>query len=184
MGSRRQREIVHQYAQNDRRILPLTGIPLGNIQAGMLWLDVYKKEPAEISFPADGESQNLYPFYDRWLDGFNLSQEFVILNQARALGYLSWLMAQTPLKNQKWKSAVAQIQVSLANETAPGKRSLQLTSSGLDLSGARIVWEAANQEPVFAKTFFLSPGKLGSQWVEAEAQLIDGRRIFAVTNFP
>jgi len=30
----------------------------------------------------------------------------------------------------------------------------------------------------------LSPGKVGSQWVEAEAQLIDGRRIFAVTNFP
>jgi hypothetical protein len=34
LGSRRQREIVHQYAQNDRRVLPPSGILLGNVQAG------------------------------------------------------------------------------------------------------------------------------------------------------
>src|SRR5207245_9508762 len=82
IGSKRQREIVHQYAQNDRRVLPPSGIPLGNIQAGMLWLDVYKKEPTEVSFPPDDDNSAPYPFYDRWVDGFNLSQEFVILNQA------------------------------------------------------------------------------------------------------
>ena len=32
LGCKRQREIVHLYAQNDRRVLPPTGIPLGNIQ--------------------------------------------------------------------------------------------------------------------------------------------------------
>jgi hypothetical protein len=35
LGSRRQREIVDQYAQNDRRVLPPSGIPIGNIQAGL-----------------------------------------------------------------------------------------------------------------------------------------------------
>lgn len=184
LGSRRQREIVHQYAQNDRRVLPPTGIPLGNIQAGMLWLDVYKKEPEEISFPPDDDTPNPYPFYDRWVDGFNLSQEFVILNQARALGYLCWLMARTPLKNQPWKSAVAQIQATPVNGSTRGELTCQLTSTGLDLSSARIVWEAANQEPVFGKTLTLVPGRLSSQWLEAEAQLIDGRRVFAATNLP
>jgi hypothetical protein len=180
LGTRRQREIVHQYAQNDRRVLPPSGIPLGNIQAGMLWLALYQKEPEEISFPPDDGSATPYPFYDRWVDGFNLSQEFVILNQARALGYLSWLMAQTPLKNQPWKSAVAQIQA----KPGPSQNTstCELACPGLDLGSARIVWEAANQEPVFGKKFPLTAAKLGAQWVEAEAQLVDGRRVFAVTN--
>jgi hypothetical protein len=48
---------------------------------------------------------------------------------------------------------------------------------------ARIVWEAANQEPVFGRTFSFAPARPGNQWIEAEAQLVDGRRVFAVTNF-
>jgi hypothetical protein len=184
LGSKRQFEIVHQYAQNDRRALPLTGVPLGNIQAGMLWLDLYKKEPLELSFPSDDDHSNPYPFYDRWLDGFNLSQEFVILNQARALGYLSWLMAQTSLKKQPWRSAAGQIQALPAKGDSPPRLTLTLSAPGIDLGTARIVWEAAGQEPGFGKTFSLAPAKLGTQWVEAEAQLVDGRRIFAVTNLP
>src|SRR5439155_20080075 len=127
LGTKRQREIVHQYAQNDRCVLPPSGIPLGNIQAGMLWLDVYKKEPEEISFPSDDESASPYPFYDRWVDGFNLSQEFVILNQARALGYLAWLMAQTPLKDQPWKAASAKIESLPATVASQTKLNLQLS---------------------------------------------------------
>jgi hypothetical protein len=111
LGWHRQREIVHQYAQNDRRVLPPSGIPLGNIQAGLGWIEIYKKELSELSFPTDGDSPSAYPFYDRWSDAFNLSQEFVILNQAKALACLSWLMAQTPLKTQPWKSATAIITI-------------------------------------------------------------------------
>src|SRR4029453_13934852 len=76
-GSQRQREIVHQYAQNDRWILPLTGIPLGNVQAGFAWLDLYKQVPGQLSFPPDTAEAGAYPFYDRWADAFNLTQEFV-----------------------------------------------------------------------------------------------------------
>src|SRR5207253_422137 len=54
---------------------------------------------------------------------------------------------------------------------------------GLDLSTARITWEARDQEPAFGSTFTFSPKNNGSQWVEVEAQLPDGRRVFATTNF-
>lgn len=86
LGWKRQREIVHQYAQNDRRILPPSGIPLGNLQSGFGWLDFYKEELGALSFPWDGAKENPYALYDRWGDSFNLQAEFVVVNQARALG--------------------------------------------------------------------------------------------------
>jgi len=54
----------------------------------------------------------------------------------------------------------------------------------IDLTGARIVWEARDQEPAFGRTFEFAPAHSGVQWVEAEAEWPDGRRAFAVTNFP
>ena len=183
LGSNRQREIVHQYAQNDRRVLPLTGIPLGNIQEGIAWTDRYKKEPGELSFPPDGAESNPYPFYDRWADAFNLSQEFVIIHQARALGYLAWLMAQSPLKNQPWKPQAGKltgIPVKPARNTA---FTTSLGAAGVDLASARLVWEAAGVEPTFGQTFSYTPTLTGPAWIEVEAQLPDGRRIFGVADF-
>jgi hypothetical protein len=181
LGWKRQREIVDQYAENDRHVLPPTGIPLGNIQAGFGWLEFYGQELGALSFPPDGDENAPYPFYDRWGDSFNLSTEFVILNQARGLAYLSWLMAQTPLKTQPWKSGAAQINfVNVASK----QKSAQISAGKTDLSQARIVWEARDQEPAFGKTFSFTPASSGSQWIEAEAQLPDGRRFFAVTNVP
>jgi hypothetical protein len=55
--------------------------------------------------------------------------------------------------------------------------------SGLDLTGARIIWEGRDQEPVFGSTFTFTPKNNGVQWVEAEAQWPDGRRVFATANF-
>jgi len=190
LGLKRQREIVDQYAQNDRRVLPPTGIPLGNIQAGMSWLNLYKKVPSELSFPSDSEGDLTYPFYDRWGDTFNLTQEFVIVNQARALAYQAWLMAQTSLKTQPWKSAVGRIRELLtkgltteAGGASVPAVSLVLETHGLDAGSARIIWEAAGHEPTFGHQFSFAPGKEGPAWVEAEAQWPDGRRVFAVKNF-
>jgi hypothetical protein len=58
---------------------------------------------------------------------------------------------------------------------------LQVT--GLDLGGARIVWEARDQEPAYGTTFTFKPTSYGDQWVEAEAQWADGRRVVAVASF-
>jgi hypothetical protein len=182
LGSRRQREIVHLYAQNDHRVLPPSGIPLGNLQAGFGWLDRYGKELGRLSFPSDSDPVAPYPLYDRWGDSFNLSTEFVILNQARGLGYLAWLMAQTPLKNQKWKSATAQITGLPPRSAARATVTAAVTASGLDLSQARVVWEAHEQEPVLGSVFRFAPASPGPCWVEVEAQLPDGRRVVAATN--
>jgi hypothetical protein len=183
LGWKRQRDIVDQYAENDRRVLPPSGIPLGNIQAGFGWMELYGKELGALSFPADADDTVPYPIYDRWGDSFNLTQEFVIPNQGRALAYLSWMMGRSPLRGQPWKAVAGQITGLPARARSGEKISASVSASGMDLSRARIVWEARDQEPAFGKTFSFAPAHSGEQWIEAEAQLPDGRRIFAVTNF-
>ena len=173
MGWKRQREIVHQYAQNDRRVLPPTGIPLGNIQGGFGWNYVYNSELDKLSFPSDGSKDVPYPFYDRWGDGFNLSQEFVILNQAKELGVTCWLMAETSLRTQAWKSATVKLEKKAAN-------TFELANAPMDLSNARVTWEAERQQPAFGSSSFSFPGGEEPGWCEAEAELPDGRRLFGV----
>lgn len=181
MGWKRQREIVSQYAENDRRVLPPTGIPLGNVQAAFGWNYTYEKQLDALSFPSDGAQAAPYPFYDRWGDVFNLSQEFVILNQARALGCLAWLMAGTSLTNQNWKATAGEI-TGWPPKGATGGAALELHAPGMDGAQARTVWEADGLlDPVFGPTFKCVPGKEGAHWVEAEAQWPDGRRVFGVS---
>ncbi|HLP78286.1 MAG TPA: glycoside hydrolase family 9, partial [Candidatus Paceibacterota bacterium] len=183
LGWKREREIVHQYALNDRRVLPPSGIPIGNIQDGFGWLDNYGEELGALTFPPDDDDFAPYPFYDRWGDSFNLKTEFVIPNQAHALGYLAWLMAKTPLKDQKWKASPAQINGVAATVLANQRITATLTASGLDLSRARTVWEFNGEEPVFGAAFQFTPAKTGRAWLEAEAQLPDGRRVYGVVDF-
>jgi hypothetical protein len=183
LGWKRQRDIVDQYAENDRRVLPPSGIPLGNIQSGFGSLELYGKELDALSFPADSDETAPYPIYDRWGDSFNLSQEFVIPNQARALAYLTWMMGRSTLKNQPWKAATGAI-TGLPERARVGQQvTVTISAPGLDLTHARIVWEARDQEPAFGKIFSFKPANRGTQWLESEAQLPDGRRVFAVTNF-
>jgi hypothetical protein len=182
LGWKRQREIVHQYAQNDRRVLPPSGIPLGNIQAGFGWNPVYEQELDKLSFPPDGAQEAPYPFYDRWGDGFNLSQEFVAVNQARAMGYCAWLMALTPLKSQPWRGVKGRIEGLNRSSSSAGSPTLSLAAPGLDLGAARIVWEAESMEPTYGGTLALGSAAHRPRWIEAEAQLPDGRRVFAASD--
>ncbi len=183
LGRKRQHEIVHQYAQNDRRDLPPTGIPLGNLQTGPIYTGTYGTELAALTFPRDSAGTAPYPFYDRWSDTFNVTTEFVHLDEARSLASLAFLAAQTSQRNQAWKSASARI-TGLPDQLPVGAAvTASLSASGLDLSAATIVWEAAGQPATFGPTFTFTPSGQGQQWVEAEAALPDGRRVFAVKNF-
>jgi hypothetical protein len=92
-------------------------------------------------------------------------------------------MGRSPVRNQAWKAVAGQINTISAHTQTGEKISATLSAPGIDLSHARIVWEAREQEPAFGKNFAFAPAQSGSQWIEAEAQLPDGRRIFAVTNF-
>jgi glycosyl hydrolase family 9/cellulase-like Ig domain-containing protein len=169
LGWKWQREIVHQYAMNDRRALPPSGIPIGNIQGGFMWIDHYKQELGALTFPPDGDQANPYPFYDRWGDSFNLSQEFVALYQARDLGVAAWLMAQTSLKTQPWKPTAAIVQI--------GNPKATVSAREVELNRARIIWEADGTEPHIGPALEL---KGTPSWIEAEIIPPDGRRMFGV----
>ncbi|HEV8544361.1 MAG TPA: glycoside hydrolase family 9 protein [Verrucomicrobiae bacterium] len=183
LGWRRQREIVHQYAQNDSRVLPPSGIPLGNIQSGFAYLEHYKKELGALSFPPDGDKTAPYPMYDRWGDSFNTTTEFVIVDQGRSLANLAFWMAATALKTQSSHAAPASI--AGLPKSIPVGQTLggRFEVAGLNPADAQIVWEARDQEPVIAPAFTFAPKNVGEQWVEAEAMWPDGRRAFAQATF-
>src|SRR6185436_19641395 len=124
------------------RILPPSGIPLGNIQDGFAYIEPYKRELANLCFPQDGAATAPYPFYDRWADTFNVSTEFVHTDQARSLASLAFLATLTPLKSQQWLPVAGKIVVPEGGAINT-PRTATLEVPGMDLNGARIVWEAA-----------------------------------------
>ena len=158
LGWKRQREIVDQYSQSDRRVLPKTGIPLGNIQNGFVWVNTYGTELAALCYPSDAATTAPVPFYDRWGDAFNTTTEFVVLDQARGLGVVAYLAALTSLKTQAWTSGAAQI--SAPTGVVPVGQPVTISlQSGLNLSGARIVWEGRDQEPAYGSTLHFHAGE-------------------------
>jgi hypothetical protein len=183
LGLKRQRENVSQFAQNSRRILPPTGIPLGQVTAGFEYLSSYGPELSELSYPSDSGSKNPYPYYDRWSDAFNVTQEFITVNQARGFMATAFLATLTSSSAGTWISPAATITVPTA--VAPLNTPLQLSVKvpGLDLTGARIVWEGRDQQPAFGSTYTVTPVNDGDQWVEAEIEWPDGRRVFAKNDF-
>ena len=186
LGLKRQRETVNQYAKNDRRMLTPSGIPIGNIQASLPLLTNYSasgNELSKLSFPSDGGSTGTYSFYDRWSDTWNVSTEFITVNQARGLMAVAALAPQTSAKSTPWKSATASMVVPTTTVALNTPVTLSLVTTGLDLTNARIVWEGRDQEPDFGPTFAYTPKNTGAQWAEAEITWPDGRRVFAVGSF-
>jgi hypothetical protein len=183
LGLKRQHEIVDQNSQSDRRVLPRTGIPLGNIQASFDYLQKYGAELSALSYPSDNASTGAYPFYDRWADTFNVTTEFIAVNQARGFLATSFLATKTASATPAWKSAPAQISVPSAVALLDAPVTLTVQVPGLDIGGARIVWEARDQEPSFGPTYTISPNNNGAQWVEVEIEWPDGRRSFGSNTF-
>ncbi len=183
LGRRRQREVVDQYAQNSRRALPPSGIPIGNIQASFQYLPNYGSELRDATYPDDNAGTGPFPFYDRWSDAYNVTTEFIAVNQARSLLACGFLAARTPGVSGAWTSAAARIDVPAAVSPIGAPITLGVTVPGRDLAGARIVWEARGQEPAFGPTYTIVPRDNGAQWVEVEAEWPDGRRSFGASSF-
>ena len=179
MGWKRQRQIVHQWAHNDRRALPPSGIPQGNIVSHFSYLENYKGELNAMCFPGNDVSTGRYAMYDRWTDAHNVTAEFVNVDQARGLGALAFLATLTQAKATPWKAAPS-ASIDVQTETSVGGAvTATLEVPGFDLSGARILWEAKDNEPAYGSSYTFSPKTFGAQWVEVEAQWPDGRRVFA-----
>jgi hypothetical protein len=183
LGWKRQHEIVHQYAMNGRQALPPSGIPLGSIQEGFMYLDKYGKELGAVTFPPDGAPDNAYPMYDRWGDSFNVATEFTIPLQGRCLAVTAWLMARSALKAQKWRSAPARIVGVPVRAAAGAPFRVTLDVPGMDVRSAQIVWETAGREAAYGAGRTIMPDRPGPCWVEAEAVWPDGRRAFAIADF-
>jgi hypothetical protein len=181
MGWKRQRDIVSQWHSVTPQTLPPSGIPEGNVTGSFTWLSTYGSALENLCFPTDNTgSAGYFPFYDRWGDSWNVNAEMVVLNQARGLGTLAFLAAQTTLKTQAWQAVAGQIAVPPGTAQVGVPMTLSVSAPGIDLSSARVTWEAPGQEPTFGQTFNFVPQGNGSQTVQAEAQLPDGRRIFAI----
>jgi hypothetical protein len=183
LGWKRQRQIVDQYSWNDGRTMPPSGIPISSIQQGFIWTSTYGSDLDALTFPSDDASAAPYPFYDRWADTVNVTTEFVVTDQARGLGTVAFLAAMTSLKTQTWSPPAGQITGVGAQLGQNNGVTVSFQAPGLDLTDARILWEAPGQEPAFGTNYILTGNTDGTQWVEAEAQWPDGRRVVASTRF-
>jgi len=183
LGWQRQRQIVDQYSWNDGRTMPRSGTPIGNIQQGTVWTSTYGSDLGNLTFPSDNANSAPFPFYDRWADTVNVTTEFVVTDLARGLGTVAFLAAMTSLSNQTWVPFAGQITrgASQSGSNSGGMATFQ--APGLDLSDARIVWETPGQEPAYGPSYVLDSTNAETGWVEAEAQLPDGRRVFGVLDF-
>ena len=180
-GQHQQHEIVSQYAQNDNRELPPSGLPLGNLQAGFPWTNLYQSELNQMNFPFDWVTSNQYPLYDRWGDTFNTATECVVAQQARELGSMCALAANAPGAATPWQTASAEI-VSIAQFLPQDQvATFTLQAGTLDLSNAQVIWETPEECYIGGPSFQTTPSKTGTFWVEAEAVLPDGKRVSART---
>jgi hypothetical protein len=181
LGLKRPREMVSQYARNDERALPPTGIPGGDAQAGFGWLPPYGKELGGMTWPQDGKMPGAFPLFDRWADTWNVQTEIVTATLARCLGGAAWLMARTPAAGQAWRGATGRIEGVPARLSGARTVTARLVVDGMDVSKAELVWEARGVEPASTREFTFTAKPPG--WVEAEAVWPDGRRVSARAEF-
>ena len=181
-GNRWMREIVHQYATNDDRVLPPSGIPFGNVFGGPHNIYQYKMDGRNglnsLFYPELGDK---FPFYDRsGTDAFNVTAEFTLDKQARHLAAYLYLLGQAGTSLKPWKSAVGKI-VGAPDKIRSGEKfSATLEAPGMPpLDEAQIVWEASGSEPSFGTKFEGSVGDAFPGYLEVEAVWPDGRRVFA-----
>jgi hypothetical protein len=184
LGWKRQREVVDQYSENDRHVLPKTGVPISNMQEGFVWTWTYGYELTPLCYPPDGAQSAPYPIYDRWADFFNVTTEASTTDTARSFAVSAWLAAQTALTNQSWQSANATIAAPTNGAFAGQPLTISLQVADTNLDGAKIVWEGLGQDPAFdgVNHTITAPSQVGSYWVEAEVQWPDGRREFATNS--
>jgi len=96
--------------------------------------------------------------------------------------YGTELAALTATKDQASRSASGTIIGVPATPSKDASFKVSLDAPGMDLDGARIVREGSGQQPAYGETYTYKPSGYGRQWIEAEAQWADGRRVYARTN--
>jgi hypothetical protein len=181
LGRNRPRNVVSQFAANDGRDLPPTGLLEGDVTAGPSWTPEYERDLGRLAFPPDGDkdTRDPYPMYDRWTDAWNVQTEATVVAQGRALAAAAAWMGRSALKDQPWSHADARIVGLPARVHAGQDVRPRLEVDGLDVSQAEIVWEAKGRPSEDGPDPTLEFAAPGRSWLEAEATWPDGRRAFA-----
>lgn len=60
---------------------------------------------------------------------------------------------------------------------------VSVTGVNFDITDTEVLWDVQGEDPSFGATRTLSPTSPGTKQIEVEAVFIDGRRLFAATNF-
>lgn len=183
IGWKRPIDLVSGWAPNDERVLPPSGIPVGDVISGYGWIQGYGHERGKLSFPPDNHKTDPYPLYDRWTDSWNTTAEFVIAVQARSLAGAAFLMARSPEKDRPWKTPWARIAGVSDRITVGTPVIARIDVPGMELDGAVVTWEASGMEPSVADVLSMKPESPGVRWIEAEVLWPDGRRAFARHRF-
>jgi hypothetical protein len=180
LGWQRPRVMVSQFWENDRHRLPPTGIDYGNIVTGYMYLQQYGSELEEVTFPQDGAQTAPYGFYDRYAHQFNTATEADTVNEGWGFAAIVALAAQTQAAKTPWQAPGGTIVVPSSASSGHAITVTLTAPAGVDLTNARVTWEAAGQEPWAGGTSFtFTPAAPGSVWVDCEAMLPDGRRVIA-----
>ena len=179
LGLRRLRDLVSAFALNDHRLLPPSGLPVGDLIPGLGYLPGYDQERRDLSFPPDDDPRDPYPFYDRFADSWNTQAEVTVPALARCLAGTAALMARTPLARQPWRAVAASLDWHPPRAETGKPWTVRLEAPGLDLSEALVVWDVPDHGVFVGPSLTLVPGRAGPLQVEAEAQWPDGRRVFA-----
>lgn len=186
-GDRWMREIVHQYAWNDERVLPPSGIPYGNIFGGPHNLDQYRVDGRNgLNFLYVPNLSENFPFYNRVAaDAFNVSAEFTIDKQARNFSAYAFLTNATGIPFPKWAPIEGKITGLPATAEDGTPIAARLEGENLPpLEDAQIIWESSGSEPSYGKEFQGKTVGVFPGFVEVEAVWPDGRRLMARHDLP
>ena len=183
LGWQRPREMVSQFFQNDRHRLPPTGIDYSNAVTGYMYLAPYDSELEQLTFPSDGASTGAYAFYDRYSHQFNVATEADTVNEGWGFAAIVAVAARTPPASQSWTAKQGTITTPATGNVGKAVTVTLSPPAGVDLTNARVTWEAAGQEPwVGGSSFTFTPSAKGTVWIDCEATLPDGRRVIAANN--
>jgi len=179
LGWRRPRNIVHQWALNDWRRLPLSGILVGDVTAGFSWTPEYGRDLGRLVFPPDGdkETRDPYAWYDRYGDVWNVQTESTVVAQARALAAAAARMARLQALDPPGQASarpVVRIEGIGPRMGTGEERTARVQAEGCP--EPEVLWEVEGQEPSAGLERRLRWERPGRFRVEAECLCPDGRR--------
>ena len=181
LGRNRPMNPVSQFAANDGRALPPTGLLVGDVTEGPSWTPDYQRDLGRLAFPPDGDrnTRDPYPMFDRWTDMWNVKAEATVVAQGQALAAAAAMMGRSALRGQPWRQATAWIGGLPARIVAGMAVTPRLEVQPSGPVARETAWEASGLSPRQgpAPTFVFP--RPGPAWIEAEEVGLDGRRVFA-----